>query len=141
MWRIVLDTSGLVAAFRSRNGASFRILELASAGELRPLISHALFLEYEAFLTRPALLQAAGLDHEIVVQALDDLATRVERVYVHFVWRPQLPDPDDELVFDAAVNGRATAIVTHNIADLVDAGRRFGIKVVTPGQFLRELMT
>jgi hypothetical protein len=37
------------------------------------------------------------------------------------MWRPQLADPADELVLEAAVNGRASAIVTHNVPDSLKA--------------------
>jgi predicted nucleic acid-binding protein len=30
-----------------------------------------------------------------------------EPVPTHFLWRPQLRDPNDEVVLEAAVNGRA----------------------------------
>lgn len=49
-------------------------------------------------------------------------------------------DPDDDFLLDLAVTARATHLVTHNVRDL-EAARRFGINVVTPGQFLDILRT
>ena len=43
------------------------------------------------------------------------------------------------MVLEAAVNGRADALVTHNIADFAAAAARFGLRVVTPGEILKDL--
>ena len=68
-------------------------------------------------------------------------ASASEGIEVHFQWRPQLGDPADEMVLEAAINGHADALVTHHIADFAAAARRFGLRVVTPGQLLKELKT
>ena len=44
-----------------------------------------------------------------------------DAVNVHFRWRPQLTDPADELVLEAAINGQARMLVTHNIRDFAAA--------------------
>lgn len=38
------------------------------------------------------------------------LASAAEAIDVHFMWRPRLADPADELVLEAAVNGRASSV-------------------------------
>ena len=58
---------------------------------------------------------------------------------MHFTWRPQLSDPNDELVLDAAVNGRADALVTFNLGDFRPAAVRFGIDLMTPSMILERL--
>jgi predicted nucleic acid-binding protein len=71
--------------------------------------------------------------------ALAALAAAVEPVDVHFAWRPQLADPDDEMVLDAALNGRADALVTHNVADFLAAAERFDLLLLKPIDLLRKL--
>ena len=135
----MLDTSVIVAAFRSRLGASNAILAHVADRRLVPLATPALFLEYEAVLQRPEQRQVARLTVQQVDDALRALASAIEPVSIHFAWRPQLPDPADEMVLEAAVNGRADALVTHNIADFAPAAPRFGLSVLRPGELLRRL--
>ena len=54
------------------------------------------------------------------------------------MWRPQLADPADELVLEAAVNGRASAIVTHNVRDFLPAAGDFEIEAITPERYAPE---
>jgi predicted nucleic acid-binding protein len=65
-------------------------------------------------------------------------ASAAEPVELNFLWRPQLKDPADEML-EAAVNGRAAAIVTHNVTDFRSATERFGVATMTPAEFLKEL--
>lgn len=139
MSRVVLDTDVLVAALRSPQGASAELLRRAHAGQLQVLASVALFAEYEAVLTRPQQLQATGLRLADMRRALDELAERVVRVQGRYRWRPQLRDPADEMVLEAAVNGGAEALVSFNQRDFGNAPALFGIVLATPGQFLRSL--
>jgi putative PIN family toxin of toxin-antitoxin system len=137
--RAVLDTSVVVAALRSRSGASNALLELVALGTLRPLVSTALFLEYEEVLQRPENRLATGMSEQDVEGFLAALASAAEAVEVNFRWRPQLKDPKDELVLEAAVNGRAEALVTHNVRDFEPAARLFGLRVLLPRDLLKEL--
>jgi putative PIN family toxin of toxin-antitoxin system len=137
--RVVLDTSVLVAGLRSRLGASNRLLTLVAEGRCVPLVTTAVFLEYEDVLLRPEHRLATGMSEHEVVGFLAALASAAEPVEVHFMWRPQLSDPADELILEAAVNGQAEAIVTHNVRDFQPVLRVFGIPVKSPAQILKEL--
>lgn len=102
------------------------------------LATPALFLEYEEVLMRPEQRASHGLRIRQVEGFLAALASAVEPVAVHIAWRPQLRDPADEMVLEAAINGRADAIVTFNVKDFIPAGR-FGISVVRPADLLNRI--
>lgn len=136
--RLVLDTSVIVAAFRSRLGASNELLKLADKGHVTPLCSTALFLEYEAVLSRDEIREVTGHTSEDVAAAMRGFAAIAEAVDVSFRVRPVLRDADDEMVLEAAVNGNARAIVTHNRKDFEPA-RTFGIEIVSPGDIVKRL--
>ena len=139
MFKAVLDTSVIVSALRSRRGASNRLVELIARGRLQPLISTALFLEYEDVLRRPENRLATRITEEDVEKFLAALASAAAAVEVNFRWRPQLTDPIDELVLEAAVNGQADALVTHNVRDFQGAARLFNLRVLLPREMLKEL--
>lgn len=80
-----------------------------------------------------------GLSVEQVNEFLAHLAVRIEPVDIHFLWRPQVSDPGDEMVLEAAINGRADALVTHNIRHFAPAALRFQLSILTPQQALMEI--
>ncbi len=137
--RVVLDTNVLLAAGRSRMGASFALLRALRDERFRLLASVPLFLEYEAVLKRPEQLAAGQRSTALVDAFLDGLSLRVEPVHLFYLWRPQLRDPADEMVLETALNGRAAALVTFNVNDFA-AARRFALPVITPAMFLHELL-
>ena len=55
------------------------------------------------------------------------------------LWRPMLRDVDDDMVLEAAVNGKADAIVTFNRRDFEPTSGRFGIRILSPGATIEEL--
>ncbi|PWU21327.1 MAG: putative toxin-antitoxin system toxin component, PIN family [Verrucomicrobia bacterium] len=134
----VIDTNVLVAAARSNAGASFELLRLFAAGDTRWEwnISTALLLEYEAVLKREQ--HRFGRSLEVIDRFLDDIAARANRNAVFYLMRPFLSDPDDELILEVALASGSDYIVTHNRDDFRDA-ERFGLRVLTPVEFLRIL--
>jgi putative PIN family toxin of toxin-antitoxin system len=136
---LALDTDVVVAALRSPHGASRQLIRALRSGRVQAVATIGMFVEYEAVLNRPANLAATGLNTAEVGTFLDGLAALVTPVKPHFLWRPQLRDPNDEMVLEAAVNGQANAIVTFNLRDFTPAVQRFGIEVVRPGEIVRRL--
>lgn len=136
----VYDTNVLVAAFRSRRGASFEILRRLVEGELPGLVSNTLMTEYEAVLTREIVLAASWAEVDDVAAVLDVLALRLAEVRPRFRWRPTLADPDDDMVLECAVAGGARGIVTLNTRHFLPIARdRFGLGVLRPGKHLQRL--
>ncbi len=134
----MLDTNVIVAAFRSRHGASNLLLKKVENGTVGALCTTALFLEYEAVLARTETRTATGHSLDDVEALMSALAAMAEPVEVHFRVRPILRDAGDEMVFEAAIGGGADAIITHNARDFLPA-RMFGIEVAAPGEIVRRL--
>jgi len=141
MWRVVLDTSVLVAALRSRRGASSALLDLVANRIAIPLVTTTLLLEYEDVLKRPEQMMAMGKTVDWIDGFLSALAAGSEAVEIHYRWRPRTRDPSDEMVLEAAINGRASALITHNVRDFGDAASDFGVPVLRPADASRRLRT
>jgi putative PIN family toxin of toxin-antitoxin system len=134
--RVVLDTNVLVAAMRSRRGASFELMSRLGKGAFDIAVSVSLVLEYESVLLRHvAESQMSDQDIRDLVDYMCDVAMWQE---IFFLWRPYLRDPNDDLILELAVAAGCDAVVTHNIRDFSGA-ERLGIEVLTPGTFLQVL--
>ncbi len=117
--RVVLDTNVLVAGLRSRRGASYRVLTLVGTRRFAHVVSVPLVLEYEEVLKRRGTGHRLSRAH--VDAVLDYLCATGEHQPIHFLWRPLLPDPEDDMVLEAAVNGQCDRIVTFNSRDFMGA--------------------
>jgi predicted nucleic acid-binding protein len=136
--RFVLDTAVVVAAIRSDAGASRRVLVALLERRYRAaLLSVPLVIEYEAVLTRPEHLRAARISAADVGTIIDAVVAVAEPVRLAFLWRPTLHDPNDDMVLETAVNGRAEWIVTFNRRHFEAGAARFGIRVCTPAEALK----
>ena len=135
--KLVIDTNILVAATRNRHGPSFALMQILRLGQVKMCCSPALFLEYEDVLKRADQLAASGLLASDIDAILNGLARLIEPVTTHYQWRPQLRDPADEMVLEAAANAQAQAIVTYNLRDFGPA-KLFGIPVLNPEQTFQQ---
>ncbi len=137
--RALLDPNILVAGLSSQLGASFALIQHALAGRFEMVSSPALWLEYESVLKRSDIRALHRLADQDVDDILNALASIVVPVQSHYLWRPQLRDPNDEMVLEAAVNGQAAYLVTLNVRDFTPAARQWHIKLMAPGAFLHLL--
>ena len=137
--RFVLDTNIIVAGLRSPNGASAALIERALGRTFTPLLSVALALEYEAVCNSPAQRIESGLSEVEVNMIVTALCSVSEPVDIHYLWRPRLRDPADEMVLETAINGYADALVTFNRRDFGNAATSFGIELLRPQDALRRI--
>ena len=101
------------------------------------VVSSSLLLEYEAVLLRKEQVAVHGLTTKAIQKFLVALTRVAIKARIAYRYRPQLRDPDDEMVLEAAINGHAAAVVTHNVRDFLPAARHFGIQVLTPASILK----
>src|SRR5256884_5708826 len=128
--RLALDTDVLVAAMRSRGGASCQLVNRALAREFTLLLSVPLVLEYEAVLTREEHRKVHGLGVPELDEVINSLVRVAEAVQIRFLWRPLLSDPNEDMVLETAFNGRADLLVTFNQKDFAAAAERLALKIL-----------
>ena len=112
---------------------------LTSQGRATLLASVPPALEYEAVSSRAEHRLAAGLSEREVKVFLTAVVALAEPVTTHFLWRPQLRDPGDEMVLEAAVNGRADVLVTFNTRDFGTVPAQFGVQILLPREAIRRI--
>jgi predicted nucleic acid-binding protein len=137
--RIVLDTSVLVAAARSRNGASYQLVSMLPTPRFDIALTIALYTEWQAVLTRPEHMPP-GVTVDAALGYLRYLASLAHLQDVHFLWRPFLHDPDDDMVLECAVASSSQTIVTHNVRDFRRAAE-LKVQAIKPADFLKLLRT
>lgn len=135
--RVVLDTNVLVDAARSRRGASFALLSLIPSPDFVPCLSIGLYSEWQAVLTRAENIPA-GLTEADALAFVRYLAGQSHLQEIHFLWRPFLPDPDDDMVLELAFSASCQHIITHNVGDY-HGSETFGVAPITPGEFLNRI--
>lgn len=136
--RIVLDTDVLVRALKSPESASAALLRAARAGRVTLLASLANALEYEDVLGRAAIVAGTPFTPEEGAGFARAVAALCEPVIIHRTWRPRLRDPGDEHILEAALNGRADAIVSFNQRDFAPAAE-LGLRLARPRDILAQL--
>lgn len=138
MIKIVVDTSVLISALIGKKGPAREVLRQCLRGNYQPMMSTALFLEYEDVYQRPEILRLCPLKPDEVSELLGAFYSICDWVAIHYLWRPNLKDENDNFLIELAVASNANFIVTNNTKDLTGAELTFkGLKVVKPEQLLR----
>ncbi|MFN2480355.1 MAG: putative toxin-antitoxin system toxin component, PIN family [Pyrinomonadaceae bacterium] len=136
MLQIVIDTNVLVAALRSKRGASHRLLRSIGDDRWRANISVPLLLEYEGVVKRPG--SGISLSPREIDDILDFICAVSNLREIFYLWRPVLPDPKDDFILELAVESASDFIVTYNLKDFAGA-EKFGTSAITPQEFLSRL--
>lgn len=134
--RIVIDTNVFVSALLSQRGASYKLVMLADSGLYQLNLSVPLVVEYEDAAQR--ILDKTALADNQLHNILDYLCRVSNRQEIFFLWRPFLRDPKDDMVLELAIAARCSAIVSFNAKDFAGV-EQFGLEIVSPQQFLRQI--
>ena len=132
--RVIFDTSVLVAAARSRDGASFALISTIPSPHFQICLSVGLYSEWQDVLTRSEHLPP-GKTATDALAFLRFLAAHAHLQDIFFLWRPFLPDADDDMILELAFAAGCRYTVTHNIKDF-RGSERLGTEAITPRDFL-----
>jgi len=136
---IVIDTSVLVNALLGPAGPARELIRRCLLGRHKPLISNALFLEYEDVTNRSHVLERCSLTHGELRELLNAYYSVCEWVPIYYLWRPNLSDEGDNFLIELAIAGNAGCVVTNNIRDIKKSELSFpDLHILTPEQLLRE---
>jgi putative PIN family toxin of toxin-antitoxin system len=136
MLRVVIDTNVIISALRSKQGASNQFLRLLGSGQFECVVSVPLVLEYEEICKRQ--MPDIDLTNQQVESFIDYICQVSLHRKIFFLWRPQLPDADDDFLLDLAVEAQVDYIITFNKKDFLDVAR-FNIRLATPQEFMQIL--
>ena len=132
----MLDTNVMVAALKSKRGASYKLLSIIDQDKFQISISVPLIIEYEYALKRTdlnILLTESEID-----DILDYICLIADKRKIFYLWRPYLKDPKDDMILELAVESESDYIITYNQKDFKEVSK-FGIKTLTPKAFLRKI--
>ena len=135
---VVVDTSVLISALIGAQGPGREILRWCLQGHYDPLISNALYQEYEDVIGRQDLLDLCPLGADEIRDLLNAFYAVCHWVPIYYLWRPNIQDEGDNFLVELALAGNASSIITNNVRDLQGAELHFpGLRIVTPEQLLR----
>jgi predicted nucleic acid-binding protein len=109
---------------------------MIDSGKFEVNLSVPLMLEYEAVALR--MLGSTSLSARSVGDILDYICAVGRHCEIHYLWRPMLPDPKDDMILELAAAAQCGFIITFSQRDYRGV-ERFGIKAITPQAFLRKI--
>jgi len=132
--RVIFDTNVLVAAARSRRGASYQLISMLPSPKFELAISSSLYFEYLDVLLRPEI-RPHGLTDAEIVDVVNEITNAAHYQSIFFRWRPWLKDEKDDMILELAIASQSSYIVTFNLKDFRNI-ELFGIEAITPKDFL-----
>jgi putative PIN family toxin of toxin-antitoxin system len=135
--RIILDTNVLYSGLYSSKGASFKVLQAIYKDRLKMVISTTLLFEYEEILKRNQAV--LSLSDSEIEKLLDYFCLKSEHQKIYFLWRPRLPDPNDDHLLELAVASETHLIVTYNQRHFKGIAS-FGVRSITPKELMENIL-
>jgi putative PIN family toxin of toxin-antitoxin system len=137
MRNIVIDTNVIISSLQSNLGASHLLMSLIGRDKFNFNISVPVILEYEEVCLRK--MDLLGLTEVDIKKLIDYYCSVGISKKIFFLWRPFLRDFHDDMMLELAFASGCDSIITYNIKDFANVEKVFGIKIVTPKQFLFEI--
>ena len=137
--KIVIDTNVILPALMSIDGVSNKLMVwLFTQPKKLNVVSNTLVTEYEDVLLREKNKKFyPQFKDEDIKAFIDDICFISYHQRINFLWRPFLKDIKDDMVLETAFNGGVQYIVTYNLKDFSGVEEKFGIKAITPKDFLK----
>ena len=141
METIVIDTNVLISAFTSDSGASREVLRKVLKGDVKAVISIALFTEYEDVLARKETQLRCPLTVQEQSELFAAFLSCTHLLELYFSWRPNLKDEADNHIIELAVAANHCTVITYNLRDFKHSELKFPfIKFLSPAQWLQSLI-
>lgn len=136
---VVIDTNIFIGAVVRKGGANRDVLRVFFEGHYDPLMSNALYLEFEDVLARDKLFEKSAFSPQERQNLFDDFCSIAQWVHIHYRWRPNLKDEADNHVVELAIAGGASMIVTNNKKDFKQSDLVLpDIKILNAQEFLDD---
>lgn len=131
--RVVVDTNVLISGLISRKGPPAAIVDLISDAKLSVIIDDRIEAEYREVLSRPGW----PFPWEEGMALLDEVLNNGEKVVADPL-KADVPDPDDLMFIEVAVEAQADCIVTGNKRHFPKAAAK-NISVLSPSEFMQMI--
>jgi putative PIN family toxin of toxin-antitoxin system len=137
--KIVVDTNVFIGAIISSQGLNRELIRRCLLGEYQPIMSNALYVEYEAVINRQEIIEKCQLGQSVVEELLDGFLSVSKWVTIYYQWRPNLKDEGDNHVVELAIAGNAQILATNNLRDFVGSELAFPqLQILNPYQIIRS---
>jgi putative PIN family toxin of toxin-antitoxin system len=137
--KIVVDTNVFIGAIISSQGLNRELIRRCLLGEYHPIMSNALYLEYESVIEREEIIAKSQLDISKVNELLDGFLSVSKWVNIYYSWRPNLRDEGDNHVLELAIAGNAQILATNNLRDFRGSELTFPqLQILNPYQIIAE---
>ena len=140
--KAVVDTNIWVSALVAPSGTAAQIVELWKDGRFKLLISEQQSSELYEVLSRSELTVKYSIDEQKVSDLLLSIAENAQHVFLEDKDKINVcRDPDDNLIIETAVRGKAKYLITGD-RDITDDKRiasyllRRGVTVISLSKFL-----
>jgi putative PIN family toxin of toxin-antitoxin system len=136
--RVVLDTNTVISRYLSPSGPPAHIFQYWEQGAFTLVVSEPILSEIERVFSYPRINKRLGLSDKEIAGIVAGFATFGELVTPQQRLHVVEADPDDDMLVECAVEGKADYLVSGN-DHLLDIKEYQGIQILTPAEFVLVL--